>query len=816
MSSGLPSSPSGSYLQQRQAQAQAELAEAEQRLELLHRDVQKHYPACEDAARQMRDVVETQSVVLAAELQATARRAARAEAFKLRALVGDNRRRLLLWFVLVTVLPWLTIRVITFVFGVPLPPGYLDWLLHLVTLRYPLWGLLMLFLPTLAIYGGLVKWGIVRLGDRNSRAAREAVLEFGRRQLSLMHFGDRESGDSRYPYEATRAPWPGQDILSSWRIEPQYGKLFGADLIAWHQPDPGTELHSLLRLPFGELPATLIPLGESGGKPQWPWQKQLAEGAAQALAPLAAPIRTLAEQAKVWSQESSRVAALRQRVKTLEDVRLNWKDVAIDEPTLDQVLKLVDLFISGRKPSPKGILLYGPPGTGKTLIARKLAKHAGCHFESVNIADLKGQHVGHTAPQVKAVWKRCREHAPTLLFVDECESAFARRGGVDTDSFGNELVQTFLSEWDGFNQASGQVLVIGATNRRDILDDAVVSRFTAMVEIGLPNAAARRRILSHELQQAGMAIELPDNVINECSGMSGRDLHTLVAAVVAEHLGRTLDPASLLASMRQIRGKGSTRVEEKGWDDIVLPAATREEFESLGAELRDAEQMTKLGIPPPEGILLYGPPGTGKTQIARVLASQSGLSFVGASTADMKGNYIGQSGGKVKALFERARSQAPCILFIDEIDIVAPARDGGGTDTFTQEIVGQLLQELDGVASKKGQVFLLCASNHPERIDDAVLSRLDRKIRVDLPDAAARAAILALELQSKPLGFDAAAVATALAEQTEGWSGRDLHKLVSRATRKAVVRARRAGGDAASASLAVEDLEASLGEREAA
>ncbi|MCC9595435.1 MULTISPECIES: AAA family ATPase [unclassified Rubrivivax] len=814
MPSATTTAAPGGYLLQRQAAAEAELAQAVQRSEALWSEVQKHYPACEEAVARMRSTVEAESASLAHELLMDARKAARGDAFKLRALVADHRLRLLLWFVLLTVTPWLTMSVIGFVVGMP-AFGYFRFLSHLFTLDISIFGFLVLSLSSAAVYGILVRWGIVRKGDRDSQAAREAVLEFGRRPLSLMHFGERESGDSRYPYNATRAPWPDQDILTNWRIDPAHGKLFGANLITWHQAGSETEPHSLLRLPFGDAPAAVIALGDSSSKPQWKWQEQLALRASGALSAQVGAIGTLASHAAAWSQERSRVAALRQRIKTLQDVRQNWNDVAIDEPTLDQVLKLVDLFVSGRKPSPKGILLYGPPGTGKTLIARKLAKHASCHFESVNIADLKGQHIGHTAPQVKAVWQRCREKAPTLLFVDECESAFARRGGVDTDSFGNELVQTFLSEWDGFNQASGQVLVIGATNRRDILDDAVVSRFTAMVEIGLPNASSRRRILSHELQQAGMAVELPDNVINESSGMSGRDLHTLVAAVVAEHLGNTITPDNLLAAIRQVRGKGSTRVEEKGWDDIVLPAAAREEFESLGAELRDAEQMTKLGVPPPEGILLYGPPGTGKTQIARVLASQSGLSFVGASTADMKANYLGQSGSKVKALFERARSQAPCILFIDEIDIVAPARDGGGNDALTQEIVGQLLQELDGVASKKGQVFLLCASNHPDRIDSALLSRLDRKIRIELPDQGAREAILQLELRGKPVGFDVAATAAAIAAQTAGWSGRDLHKLISRATRKAVVRARRNGGDASQTSLAMEDLEASLDERDA-
>jgi transitional endoplasmic reticulum ATPase len=805
----------GSYLQNRQAQAATELAEAENRLERLRAEFMSHYPACESAAQEMQVVLATTSTRLAADLRSQARKAARDKARSLKALVPHGKLRLLLWASLLLLGPWLSTHLFMPFVGSPFTLGYWQWLVNVLT-SLSISTLFILYLPVALLYGALVKWGAVRQGDRDSLAAREAVLEFGRRALSLLHFGDKESGDSRHPYLATRAPWPDHVIRAHLNIDSQYGKLFGADLVTIRKAEGGDSVYALLRLPTGDQPARLILMDAKERSLHWTWQESLAMAAVPALAGLVAPIRTLAQHGDAWSLEASRVNALRQRMKTLQEVIHNWTDVAINEPTLDQVLKLVDMFVSGRKPSPKGILLYGPPGTGKTLIARKLAKHAGCHFEAVNIANLKGQHMGSTAPLVKAVWDRCRKNAPALLFVDECESVFARRGGVDTDSFGNELVQTFISEWDGFNQSSGQVLVIGATNRRDILDDAVVSRFTAMVEIGLPDATARRRILAHELLQAGVETALPDTVVQETSGMSGRDLHTLVASVIADHLDRELQPESLLAAIRQVRGKGSTQVAELGWNDIVLPPDTREEFESLGAELRDAEQLAKLGISPPAGILLYGPPGTGKTQIARVLAGQSGLGFVAASTADMKANYLGQSGSKVKALFERARAQAPCILFIDEIDIVAPSRDGSRDDVMTQEIVGQLLQELDGVASKKGQVFLLCASNHPDRVDSAVLSRLDRKIRIDLPDLAARTAILLLELGGKPLAFDPTPAADAVAAKTQGWSGRDLHKLVSRATRKAVARARRAGGDASNTQLAVEDLEASLDEREAA
>ena len=198
-------------------------------------------------------------------------------------------------------------------------------------------------------------------------------------------------------------------------------------------------------------------------------------------------------------------------------------------------------------------------------------------------------------------------------------------------------------------------------------------------------------------------------------------------------------------------------------------------------------------MPVPRGILLYGPPGTGKTQVARVLASQSGLSFMAASSSDIKASWIGASGEKVKQLLEKARAQAPCILFLDELDTVARSRDGG--DVMTTEIVAQMLQELDGISTKKGQVFLLAASNHPDSIDSALLSRLERKIEIGLPDQPSREAILRLQLSGKPLDFDLEQLLPQLAQATDGKSGRDLQSLVTAATRNALQRAMIEHGD---------------------
>ena len=676
--------------------------------------------------------------------------------------------------------------------------------LFLIGLLYFIPSFMLKMIIVGGLYGFLVNKGRKASTDKLTKSFTDFYQRFAEYTVSFMHFGDKESGNPDYPYPTIRAP-TSRSVAAEWRIEPKYGSFFNENFVVLHPADNQNKEFAVIHMPKDGREGHVIPIQANHKFDAWPTYEKILKTLGAQLKEEVKTIEVFADQSEEWVVLEQRVQLHEQRIKTLQDVQDNWTDISIQDETLDRILKMVDMFKSGRKPTPKGILLYGPPGTGKTLIARKLAKQAGCHFEAVNIADLKATHIGHTAPKVQELWKRCREHAPTILFVDECESAFAKRGGTDNDSFGNELVQTFISEWDGFNQAAGQVFVIGATNRRDILDTAVVSRFTATIELGLPTDKARAKILQNECKLAGISLDLSPKLVSETAGMSGRDIHTLIASVAAEEYGAKIGEEAILKQIYQVRGKGSTQVKSLSWSDIILPESTLNEFKNLGRELRNAEKLATLGISTPKGILLYGPPGTGKTQIARVLAGESGLSFLAAATSDLKANYIGQSGSKVKQLFEQARSQAPCILFIDEIDIVAGAR-GEANDSFTQEIVGQLLQEIDGVATKEGQVFLLAASNHPQQIDSALLSRLERKIEIGLPDQQARAKILRLLLSSKPVNFDIDAESDHIAELTEGYSGRDLNAFITRATRKAVNRAMNLDESIDNIVITVEDL----------
>jgi SpoVK/Ycf46/Vps4 family AAA+-type ATPase len=478
------------------------------------------------------------------------------------------------------------------------------------------------------------------------------------------------------------------------------------------------------------------------------------------------------------------------------DVERAWAQIVLKPEVKESILAKIRMFNAGDKAAPRGLLLYGPPGTGKTEIARRLAESTSCHFMPLTGSDLKAGYVGQSGQSVRKVWEQARARGRCVMFVDECEGVFARRGGLNTDSASEELVREFLAMWDGVG-AEGQVWVVGATNRRDQLDEAIVSRFGAAVEIGLPEAAERLAILRLELAKLEREAEIPDMVARATTGMAGRDLARVVRDVctlAAERGGAITPDLWGVVLGRSVKAASDAGDDEARWDALVLPEATVETLKTICDTLRYAETLRKQGVEPPAGALLFGPPGTGKTQIARTLAHESGLPFLAAGTADLKAGFVGQSGQKVRELFERARGKAPCILFIDEIESAVPARGGAAADQFTNEIVTQMLQELDGVKKSERPVFVLAATNHPAQVDAAILSRFEEKIEIPNPDRAQRARMFRLFFARQPgLDFEPDAMADELAGRCGEISGRDIRSLVRRAQQHAVQRAIRAG-----------------------
>lgn len=479
-----------------------------------------------------------------------------------------------------------------------------------------------------------------------------------------------------------------------------------------------------------------------------------------------------------------------------EALQRAWSSVVLADDTLTALVTQQMLFMDDDPAGGRGLLLTGSPGTGKTTIARTFAENARAQFFLLSESDLKQSNIGASAQAVKQLWAQATSTQRAVIFIDECEGVFGRRGSDESDQVSSEIVRSLLPLWDGLSRDS-HVLIVGATNRAELLDPAIRSRFGVAIEIALPGPVERAQLL----HQALAKMELPTSLASESAlsaasnGLSGRDLDSLAMTLrrAAVTMGEQPTVESALKAIYEMRGElGAPSNERARWDTLIAAPAVVEAMKDLAYAVTRHDTLAAQGYKLPRGYLFYGPPGTGKTQIARTLATEAKCSFIAASTADLKAGYVGQSGQRVKQLFADARAKAPCIVFLDELDALASAREGG-SDQFVTEIVNQLLQELDGVDDHSSTpVVVIGATNRLEVIDSAIRSRFERPLLLDLPNEAQRAALVEL-LATQPPFSDAAK--QQLAEHvrtTAGLSHRDIAQLVSRVMSFALRAARHA------------------------
>ena len=223
--------------------------------------------------------------------------------------------------------------------------------------------------------------------------------------------------------------------------------------------------------------------------------------------------------------------------------------------------------------------------------------------------------------------------------------------------------------------------------------------------------------------------------------------------------------------------------------DVAGADEAKLELQEIIEFLKDPQKFTKLGGRLPKGVLLVGPPGTGKTLLAKAVAGEAGRPFFSMSGSDFVEMFVGVGASRVRDLFEQGKAQAPCIIFIDEIDAVGRHRGaglGGGHDE-REQTLNQLLVEMDGFESNEG-VILIAATNRPDVLDPALLrpGRFDRQIVVDAPDLRGREGILRVHLRNKPVADDVDV--TMVARGTPGMAGADLANLVNEAALLAVRR----------------------------
>ncbi len=504
---------------------------------------------------------------------------------------------------------------------------------------------------------------------------------------------------------------------------------------------------------------------------------------------------------------------------------VNYDDVGGMEETIRALREMVELplrypelFIRLGVEPPKGVLLHGPPGTGKTRLAQAVASESDAEFFTINGPEIMGSGYGESEKRLRDVFEEATRAAPAIIFIDEIDSIAPKRTQV-TGEAEKRLVAQLLTLMDGLEKRANLV-VIAATNRPDAIDEALrrPGRFDREIVIGVPDERGRREVLA--IHTRGMPLEATvdlDELARVTHGFVGADIAALTREAAIEAVRRimprldlderTIPPEVLedlcvmrddfLAALKRVQPSAMrevmVQVPNVRWDDIGgAGEAIGKLKEGIELPLKNPEAFRRLGIRPAKGFLLYGPPGTGKTLLAKAVAKEAEANFISMKSSDLLSKWYGESEQQIARLFARARAVAPCVLFIDEIDSLVPARGSGqGEPQVTGRVVNTILAEMDGLEELQS-VVVIGATNRPNLVDPALLrpGRFDELVYVGTPDKAGREHILGIHTAKMPLakGIDLAM----LAGKTERFTGADLEDLVRRAGLAAL---RRVGGD---------------------
>ncbi|MGQ9926498.1 MAG: CDC48 family AAA ATPase [Chloroflexaceae bacterium] len=511
---------------------------------------------------------------------------------------------------------------------------------------------------------------------------------------------------------------------------------------------------------------------------------------------------------------------------TYEDIGGLGRELRRIREMIELPLRHPEVFAHLGIEPPKGVLLHGPPGCGKTLIARAVAAETSAHFIHINGPEIIDRYYGASESNLRNAFEEARRRAPAILFIDEIDAIAPRREEMGGDrQIERRVVAQLLTLMDGL-ESRGNVIVIGATNLPNMLDPALrrPGRFDREISISIPDVAARHEILEIHTRGMPLADDVDLRILaTRTHGYVGADLAALCREAAMSALRRAMPELDRGASTPALHDLHVTAADFTSALTEIVPSAGRELFaerptvswEDVGGleavrqtlieavvwPLRHGPLLERAGIRPPRGMLLHGPPGVGKTLVAAALAHASEANFIPVKGPQLLSMWVGESERALRKLFHTARQAAPCLIFFDELDALAPPR-GSDTSQVSERLVGQLLTELDGIEELRG-VLVLAATNRLDRIDPALLrpGRFELVVELPLPDEPARLAILAVHTRSMPLAPDVDLAA--LAAATAGASGADLAGLCRRAA-LAAMRERLAAGDADPARLRVE------------
>ena len=495
---------------------------------------------------------------------------------------------------------------------------------------------------------------------------------------------------------------------------------------------------------------------------------------------------------------------------TYEDIGGLKREIGMIREMIELPLRHPEIFERLGIDPPRGVLLHGPPGTGKTLIAKAVANETAAYFRSISGPEIMSKFYGESEKHLRDIFETAGKNAPSIIFIDELDSIAPKRGET-TGEVERRVVAQLLSLMDGL-ESRGQVVVVGATNRVNALDEALRrgGRFDREIEIGIANRNGREEILQVHARGMPLAEDVDLKELADLThGFVGADLATLCKEAAMLALRRILPmididkeiPPEVIEKLKVTRDDFSealkntepsalrevfVEVPNVKWDDIGgLERAKEELKEVVEWPLKYPDTFARLNTKPPKGILLFGPPGTGKTMLVKAVANVTEANFISIKGPELLSKWVGESEKAVREIFRKAKQAAPCIIFLDEIDSIAPVRGAGYDSHVSERVVSQMLTEMDGLEELK-DVIIISATNRPDIVDPALLrpGRLDRLIYIQPPDKEERKKIFEVHLRDKPIGADVDV--KELAKRTEGYVGADIAAIVKEAIMSAL------------------------------
>ena len=492
---------------------------------------------------------------------------------------------------------------------------------------------------------------------------------------------------------------------------------------------------------------------------------------------------------------------------TYEDIGGLSEEIKKIREMVELPMKHPEVFTKLGIDPPAGVLLHGPPGTGKTLLAKAVANETDSNFMLINGPEIMNKFYGESEKRIRRIFEEATEKAPSIIFIDEIDAIAPKReeahGEVE-----RRVVAQLLTMMDGLNKR-GKVVVIGATNRPNSLDEALrrPGRFDREITFGVPDRKGRLEILKVHTRNMPLTKEVNINELADVThGFVGADLQAL-AKEAAMNVLRRIIPKLNLKEESTIPQDVLEKIQITPTDfkealKLVRPSALREvlvekpnvHWEDIGgqkdikSELRESvewpmkysESFKRIGIKPTKGVLLYGPPGTGKTLLAKAVANETNANFILVKGPELISKWVGESEKGVRKIFEKARQASPSIIFFDEIDAIASTRSSSGDSKVTERMVNQLLTEIDGL-EELNDVIVIAATNRPDIIDPALLrpGRFDRILMTPVPSKEGRLEILKIHTSNMPLKKDVDL--KELAELTDNFVGADVESLCKEA-----------------------------------